>query len=257
MSENVTAGWQDVVLGEEGRGSREQITLRSSATAWSPHATSHPPSTAPLAVALIGSTSDGLTRRLWDVRRRNSPAPTRDRRVLDDVCILLGVLKRQAGAPLDIADERRAKLRIIRQLGVVSGLTHRRSEAKALLPGDTEVSVMGEHPGIAAQSFRVVGRSPKHLGPPQDDVSPVVLADAAWKQRTEHVISFDTVVEGIDQTFNSRGAARPVEESGHAAHPRSVLAMAPCTGHCSGLGSLSRRLWTVHAGRGTRLPLAF
>ena len=101
--------------------------------------------------------------------------------VLDDVCIVLGVLERQAGAPLEVADKRSAELRIIRQLGVVSGLTHRRSEAKALLRGDPEVSVMGEHPGIAAQSLRVVGRSAKHLGPPQYDVSPVVLADAAWK----------------------------------------------------------------------------
>ena len=179
--------------------------------------------------APIGSISDELTRRLWNVRRSNSPAPPRDRRVLDDVCILLGVLERQAGAPLDVADKRSPKLRIIRQLGVVSGLTHRRSEAKTLLSGDPEVSVMGEHPGIAAQSFRVVGRSAKHFGPPQDDVSPVVLADAVWKQRTEQIISFDAVVEGIDQPSNSRGATRPFEESGHVAHPRSVLTTTPCT----------------------------
>ena len=130
---------------------------------------------------------------------------------------------RQAGAPLEVADKRSAELRIIRQLGVVSGLTHRRSEAKALLRGDPEVSVMGEHPGIAAQSLRVVGRSAKHLGPPQYDVSPVVLADAAWKKRTEQFISFDAVVERIDQPSNSRGATRPFEESGHAAHLHSVL----------------------------------
>ena len=81
---------------------------------------------------------------------------------------------------------------------------------------------MGKHAGVAAEALGVVGRSAQHLGPPRDNVRPVVLGDAAWKHRTEQVIAFDAVVERIDQASNSRGATRPVEESGLVAHCRSV-----------------------------------
>ena len=92
------------------------------------------------------------------VRRRDAPAPARDRCVLDHLGAGLGVLQRQAGAPLEVADQRRAELRVGRQVGVVGRQAHRRREPVPLLGGDPEVAVVREHPLVAAELVGVGGR---------------------------------------------------------------------------------------------------
>lgn len=66
------------------------------------------------------------------VRRRLAPSPARHRRVLDDLGIGLGVVLCDARAPLEVGDERGAKLGVVGQSGIVGGQAHQHGEAEAL-----------------------------------------------------------------------------------------------------------------------------
>lgn len=126
----------------------------------------------------------------------------------------LRVVKREARPPLDVADERSAKLRIVGEARVVCGEAHQGGEAEALLTSDREPAVVGEHVLVPPVVRRVVGGAAEDLAPPGGHVRAVLLADAAWKHRRKELIRLDAVVESIDQSPQCLLTARPLVQSG-------------------------------------------
>ena len=97
------------------------------------------------------------------VRRCLAPSPVWDRRVLYDLGAGLGVVLCEPRSPLDIGDERRTELRILRETGVVGSEAHQGSEAESLLGRDRQVVVLGEHPLITTELVRVQSRTAEDL----------------------------------------------------------------------------------------------
>jgi hypothetical protein len=84
-------------------------------------------------------------------RRRLAPTPARDRCVLDDLGAGLRVVLREPRSPLNVGNERRTKLRIVGETGVVGGEAHQRREAESLLRRDRQIVVLGKHSLVATE----------------------------------------------------------------------------------------------------------
>ena len=82
--------------------------------------------------------------------RVTHPPPARHRHVLGRAGARLGVLDRDARAPLDVGDERRAELGVVGQPGLVGGLEQQLHPARTLLLGQALAHVLGDHRGVAA-----------------------------------------------------------------------------------------------------------
>jgi hypothetical protein len=159
---------------------------------------------------------------LWLIWRSHAPSPAWDGSLLGNIRAGLRIVHGQAGAPLQVTDERRAELGVARQFGVVGCQAHQRRESETLLGSDLEVAVMREHRGIAAEPAGVVGGAAEHLAPPGRDVLAVLLADAAGKERAEQLIALDAVVEAIDQAGYGWTTFGPLVQRRRLAHPVTV-----------------------------------
>ena len=141
--------------------------------------------------------------------RRDAPSPPRDRGALRHRGAGLRIVHGQAGAPLGVADDRRAKLRIRRQFGVISCLAEQGDEAPTLVGRDGEPDVAAEHVLVAAARPGVIGGTAHDLAPPRRRVAPMLLGDNAAEHRAQQVVTLDQVVEDVEPTLERHTFAAP------------------------------------------------
>ena len=135
---------------------------------------------------------------------RRPSAPSWGGRVLDRLGGL-GVLHRQPGAPLEVADDRLLQLPGCGQSSSVVRLASwRRNRCRC-------AAVMANPGGGgAAVPLRVRLRSAEHLGPPVRDVGSMMLRDPAGKEAGQDIVGFDPVVEAVDHPSQRNQTARPL-----------------------------------------------
>ena len=132
--------------------------------------------------------------------------------LLDDLGSWLGVLQGQPGPPLDVADERRPELRVVRQPGVVRREAHQRCEPEPLIRGDAQSTMVREHRLVAAVLLGVGRRSAEDLDPPVGDVGAVLLVHPAGEERRQQLVLLDPVVERVDQPSERTRATGPLDQ---------------------------------------------
>ncbi len=120
----------------------------------------------------------------------------------------------QAGAPLDVADEGRAELRIVRQTRQVRALQQQRHPAGALRLGQMLAKMFAQHRGVAAALAAVARRAAEHLG---DEVRDMLRMGRIHprEQRRQQGVLRHPLIEHLGQALECRHAASPLVQAGH------------------------------------------
>ena len=145
------------------------------------------------------------------VRRRLPPAPVRHRRLRRWRRPGLRVGQREPRAPFDVRHQRRAELWIGGQSGLVGGGRDELDPARALLFGDGQTEVLGEHVRVAAVLLRIGRWTAKDLAEPEGDVVRMILREVG-EHGAEDRIGADAPVEGAGQPVERFGAPGPFVE---------------------------------------------
>ena len=127
------------------------------------------------------------------------PSPSAGRERVRSGRAWLAVYHGDAGAPLEVGDERGAKVGVGGQPDLVGGGDHPSHPALPLLLGELTVAVLGEHVLVAAVVVGIELRSAEGLGEPRRDVLGVVGIHPA-EDRFEQRVGF-----GVDRLVEPRG----------------------------------------------------